>query len=624
MNSLIGFFYNFAPISVHCSLYLQMNSGTRLVTEKLITEYINKLANQQTQKSMSKELLENGELWNYDIDPCFFFEKHHLLQILTILKITPSMDTLRAIVIVITNIVKAESSLKIARIEALHSSGIIEQIIEISIPILVSKKAKGFQMARLCLEFFRCTLDSTVVAQSFVGEGKAPIFITMHEVLNLLKEHSLVFVSLCLDCLCVISKQHRLNLYMTTEHIVYTTLLTTTYETDNAEGKDLLIEIRISSLQIIRNICKSSPHVIEYILHEGFIRTMLNLLQNSATTEETLCAIRLVCTFLKGGKPYKKLERLLEKVYVLTQQPQTPTNLKVAGLKCIKNATIIFSPQFIISVFVDPYWLLEECKNSSEDEVCKASMVILHNLTSLDPSIGSKKSFASLTLYVTEIALNKPENHDILYSALCIMCNLAFVDKMSQTICEKGQRKLVEQLFKYSTHENENIRVVSLENIRNLCIDKQSCGDILEIGFTSLCQNLFEGKQVTHTMQIIRNIWVQQEQCFYQFYNEPGFIDSLAYVLRSGEADAQRASLDLVEYLLNTHHVKYIETLITHNILQSLQFALTSPHKKKALALYVKLKKYRFKEDPWLEIQKGWKKVESKRSDTKKKKKLIY
>jgi hypothetical protein len=181
----------------------------------------------------------------------------------------------------------------------------------------------------------------------------------------------------------------------------------------------------------------------------------------------------------------------------------------------------------------------------------------------------------------------------------------------------------MEQLIDYANHENQNIQKAALECIRNLCIDKQACLDIMELGYNQLIENLVQSKHITQTFQIIRNIWIQQKPCFFGFFNEPSFVDSLLSVLRSDDPDAQKASLDLVEYLINAKNEKYTTLLIQSNVIMSLRHLLLSTHKQKAAALFARVNL----KDPWQTIEQGWRHKDKRRPKPmkpKSKKKSIY
>jgi hypothetical protein len=591
--------------------------STRQISDQDISNYIHQLGNQLHQKRVAKEIIDDVDLLgdNIELDSCFIFEKHHLLQTLMILRTSPAMDVLRALVIILSMIVKTESALRTGRVEALYSSGIVDQIVEISIPLLVAKKAKGYDLALGCLRFYSFLVSAGLSsARKFMGSGNSPIVTALHDIISMSDDPSFEFVTLSLTCLRTLSAHPSLCIYLITECELYINVLQNTFEGEFQDKPDFICDTRVAIMEILYNITEKSPETLEQMFSLELINILKNILKNNLNSAEVISALRLLGLCIsKGATHAKQLEPLLPIVYSIAQDSHSSLALRNASLKCFRKATTHLSAKSVQPFLQDLNWLLLLCKDSNNNETRKESMGVLHNVTIIDSSLPTKKFGSQILLFVNEI-INPIHNHapneDQIYYALGIMCNLAFNDKASQKICSIGHPALFKTLVGYATHEKDSIRRLSLECIRNLCIDKPSCIEIMELALPVLFKNLSTCEHITQTIQIIRNIWFQQRDCFLEIFHRPEFIDTLLFVLRKGDVDAQKASLDILEKFAATENPHYISLLLQHGAIWSLQRLLHCGLKDRAVLVLEKLnvvgQTMKPKEDPWECISLGW------------------
>jgi hypothetical protein len=592
-------------------------AAPRQISEQDITNYIHQLGNRLHQKKVAKEIIDDVALLGeqIELDPCFIFEKHHLLQTLMILRTSPALDVLRALVNILTMIVKTESALRTGRVEALFSSGIIDQIVEISIPLLAAQKAKGYELALGCLRlFFHAASAGLGSARKLMGSGNSPIMTALHNIISMHDDPSIEFVTWSLKCLRTLSTHPSLCIYLVAECELYINLLQNTFEAELQDNREFICDTRVSTCEILCNICRKSSESIEQMLSLGLIDVFKKILKESWNGDDVVAALQLLgLCFSHCGSYTKQLESLLPIIDSIAQNPESPIALLNASLKCLRKATTHLSAKSVQPFLQDLHWLLPLCKGSKNEETRKESLGVLHNATMIDSSLPTKKFGSQILLFVNEImnshTVGIPDEHQ-LYYVLGIMCNLAFNDKAAQKICVLGHPELFKTLVGYATHEKDSIRKLSLDCIRNLCIDKPACLEVMELALPVLFKNLASGDHITPTIQIIRNIWFQQRICFLEIFHRPEFVDGLLFVVRRGDSDGQRASLDIIEKLIAAENIHYTSTLLQHGLLWSLQRLLQGPLKDRVATILEKMQAtihtMKPKDDPWVSIALGW------------------
>ena len=164
--------------------------------------------------------------------------------------------------------------------------------------------------------------------------------------------------------------------------------------------------------------------------------------------------------------------------------------------------------------------------------------------------------------------------------SISILINVSVVDKLAQRICFESGSGLFDHLFALcEKYEKFNGRILSL--IRNLCIDRISCNQVVQIGYEYLLRHLIRGSiQVrTECSQIIYNVMIQNPNHFELFHSLdeliPEYLASLTLNFKSHKSKLlQHCSLDLITFLMNIDdalkRVSYRQELIKYGVIQSL------------------------------------------------------
>ncbi|KAJ2994943.1 hypothetical protein HDV02_001172 [Globomyces sp. JEL0801] len=214
---------------------------------------------------------------------------------------------------------------------------------------------------------------------------------------------------------------------------------------------------------------------------------------------------------------------------------------------------------------------------------------------------------------------NPTASNDLIKLIFSTLCNLSFQDKISQKICHVGGPELMNQIFAFVKKNEANPAICkqALECVRNLCIDDLATKAILDTGTESLLDILKNGLPDLRLecLEIIRNIFLQNQACYINLQNQPGFIHEVQISLVDPSTELNLVALSIIKKWVESKggRTAYCIALLRCGIIPTLSYVLSVVEASKraevlkCLNSFIKLKRELGEsEDPWQLIKKSW------------------
>ncbi|KAJ3219388.1 hypothetical protein HDU67_001607 [Dinochytrium kinnereticum] len=223
----------------------------------------------------------------------------------------------------------------------------------------------------------------------------------------------------------------------------------------------------------------------------------------------------------------------------------------------------------------------------------------------------------------------------VLHHILSLICNISTNDKLAQLLaCNETIMTLLVDLVKrlgVSSAEmdmEDALQTVSLECIRNLCIDDKSCKMLMRLGGNIILRLLLTSapgsENHTISLAVLRNLILQNDTCFKTLIlcnNDlpnslcANLISEVVSGLSSTDTcGVQRYSLDILFMTLMQGGEKLRQILLEESCLQALVVLMdtceNTMNAEIATRCYRILQNGSDDEDPWIKIMKEWEQLD--------------
>ncbi|KAJ3322851.1 hypothetical protein HDV06_002712 [Boothiomyces sp. JEL0866] len=570
---------------------------------------IESLHDHKSQKQVASNILECQ--YTSDIVPSDFnFTKEQIGYLSAMLK-TGSVQVIKAAMYVLTLVVDIVCGFQTSRIDMITSGGLLQQIIDNAVPLLLVQKEKSLELGLIYLKFIHALLKASENVSRKIINSEDPIFNALVVILEASTSDP-TYVELACRMIKTISEYQSLRsvLRVSETDIVLMELL----KTDFAKNDTNIFYIS----KAITNITVHNEECKLHLLRNGILEPLTNLLPIFPSLMVKLYAQLLPDTDAeikdKEMEQVIQTARLIVSLFKETKQESTMNEYLFAISR--------FSKYSFVLQLVDLFdWLIDLPVQT------ESSLFVLANMTFHDKNESLKKHYKNLIAILWK-ALN---DEKLSGNALAVLVNLAFSDKESQKICSEIGPDLFPQLFKLSENPNETIARTSLQCIRNLCIDDEACTTIQQVGLGRMFETVKQRKPDLRieTFQIIRNIFLISPDCFDKIYRQICFIPELVSSL-SQTPELQKCALDIIEFLIDKKQDNYRILLLDCGVQSALLDLISknSVYKKQACGMFVNLKSFKSKFldcDIWKTVLRQWdeddKKYARKRATVKPKKK---
>ncbi|KAJ3275851.1 hypothetical protein HDV01_006717 [Terramyces sp. JEL0728] len=555
-----------------------------------ISKLIEALHDPNTQKRAAASIFDNP--LTADVIPSEFnFTVDQIGLLIGILK-TGSMQAVKAAMLLLNLVVDIACGFQSGRMDMIVSGGLLQQIIDNSVPMLLVQKEKSLEMGIVYLSFLLSVLKSNETVARKIINAETPLYSTLTAILGASDGDSRLHELSC-KCIKSVSEYQSLRSFLRISQ-THSTLLA--FLQSEATKTDAMIFYICKGLA---NIMVHNEESKLHLLQSGIVEVLIELLPNHSSLILKLFAHLLPETDTDlNEKENKELLQMMKLILALMKESKDKALIN----ECLFPLSR-YSKYPSVLQLVDLFdWLVEL------HEQTELSLFILATMTFHDKNESLKKHYKNLI----RILWKSISNEELAANALAVLVNLAFNDKESQKICSDIDQDLFPQLFKLSEHQSESIAKTSLQCIRNLCIDGLACTTILQVGLSRMFETIKQRKPDlrVETMQIVRNIFTISPDCFDKVYRQTCFIPEIISCL-SQTSDLQRCALDIIEFLVDQQHDNYMVLLLEFGVLGALLDLISknSAYRKTASKLFTALKSFRTKFldcDIWKQLLRQW------------------
>jgi hypothetical protein len=390
--------------------------------------------------------------------------------------------------------------------------------------------------------------------------------------------------------------------------------------------KIMLFQIYSKSFVILRRLlpfCESSNITKMITQLADIITWFLNadITDNVLINQVIKCFARLCTIREEVLRSAQKFLSPVEAIIHILKSSNSNCAVKEACLLALNNSTSKFYFEISqLKIFENLEWFFDILNNATLNiELQVAMLAILRNVT-----VNGTYSVGSALNNIIDLVLgpilnyDSQSNEDICLHSLSILCNISHNDSTAQLICFIGKSIIFEKLLLIFDSKKSQIltKKAALFCFRNLIIDQESCATIKRIGVPKFLSLFLDGNETfrVECIQILRNLFLQSEDCLNFFYERDGFLAEVIECSCSlSSPSLQIAALDIIHHLIILNKNHFMNDLVNQGCLKSLMISLQEGNVNRSIAsecfnyLSCFVETSKVSNDPWTRISEEWK-----------------
>ncbi|KAI8906773.1 armadillo-type protein [Gorgonomyces haynaldii] len=541
----------------------------RLLTDRSVPA----LKHREAAKSFGERFLENGR---FRIEPeTLFVSQSQTIKINGIIKSATAIDVLETIVLLCASILEEPENR-----QALISGAVVDHVIE----LWTNNPEKRVRQS--CLVFFDdLFVCGEEACKILLDDGNGAVFLYCVRSLKSPASPQELHRASCWVQACAkhANARHILTA-VKVERMVYDHLL------EMAKDYNVLHDPTIDKLLGILLCLTNDINTRQWLTQEAYHQTMTLLISKCKEKQIQRQAIHMYSKCLKESDQEHHLDPIPE-LFKRHCDYHEDMGVRLVCLKAMIHACTkpSFETRFPDICHMD--WLIKSIHIGSH-HLIEHLLLMLRNMTLLNHDV-----YCEFVDEIIKIVFRNMHSSCRLH-ALCILCNLTVNDHVSQKASLQGGSKLYATLVNIFADEllDLEVRRVALQCLRNLCIDQDACRKILYTAIPKIQQLIHRRDNPfrLETIQIVRNLIVQSEQCFQKIYVQDGFLGEIVDCIRSSDTLIQGCALDIVRFFISCKNNNVMDDLINEGCKNGLLIPMTHQNENASCAAdyYTKLQAY--------------------------------